>query len=333
MIYTIFESSFINKEQNFLNYRVYKTFSFENFKGYLSNASGSSSDSFDEFDNIFTTKLNKHAPKEKKLIRGSSKCHINRNLGHAMKMSSLKNIANKTKNPNDIKNYKRQRNYVVNLNKNAKFEYFNRLNSKESKPFWVSCKPYLSNKHSKADTGITFTENVELVLKNNKITDSFNEYFETIVEDLDLHYCKDNSELLLDTKSFDRVNNVINKYKNYPRIKNIKKQFQNFGNFSFRVVSLDEVKKIIQDLKKNKFTGGGIAISILKGCDFAFEFLKNCIDKSVENGSFPNSLKEGNITPIFKKDDPLDKSNYRPASTLPLFSKVYEKLIYNQPYD
>ena len=35
-----------------------------------------------------------------------------------MKRSRHKNIANKTKNPNDIKNYKRQRNYVINLNKN-----------------------------------------------------------------------------------------------------------------------------------------------------------------------------------------------------------------------
>ena len=36
------------------------------------------------------------------------------------------------------------------------------------------------------------------------------------------------------------------------------------------------------------------------------------------------------ITPIFKKDDLLDKANYRPVSILPLISKVYERLIYNQ---
>ena len=34
--------------------------------------------------------------------------------------------------------------------------------------------------------------------------------------------------------------------------------------------------------------------------------------------------------PFFKKDDPLDKANYRPVSILPLISKVYERLIYNQ---
>ena len=56
-------------------------------------------------------------------------------IGVRMKRSRLKFIAIKTKHCNDTKNYKRQRNYVVNLNKNGKFEYFNRDNSKEGKPF------------------------------------------------------------------------------------------------------------------------------------------------------------------------------------------------------
>ena len=43
-----------------------------------------------------------------------------------MKRSKLKNKVNKTKLPVDINNHKKQRNYVVNLNGSAKFEYFNR---------------------------------------------------------------------------------------------------------------------------------------------------------------------------------------------------------------
>ena len=69
---------------------------------------------------------------------------------------------------------------------------------------------------------------------------------------------------------------------------------------------------------------------MLKESEFTFECLKNCINHSIEEtGIFPSSLKLGNITPIFKKDDPLDKSNYRPVSILPLL-KVYERIIYNQ---
>ena len=83
-------------------------------------------------------------------------------------------------------------------------------------------------------------------------------------------------------------------------------------------------------MKNNKSVGGEIPIQILKESEFTFEILTNCINKSIETGCFPDSLKEANITPIFKKDDPLDKSNYRPVSILPLISKVYERLIYNQ---
>ena len=69
----------------------------------------------------------------------------------------------------------------------------------------------------------------------------------------------------------------------------------------------------------------------MKESEFTFECLKNCINHLIEEtGIFHSTLKLGNITPIFKKDDPLDKSNYRPVSILPLLSKVYERIIYNQ---
>ena len=82
-----------------------------------------------------------------------------------MKRSRLKNKANKTKDPTDIKNYKKQRNYVANLNKEAKLEYFSKFESNGNKPFWVNCKPYFTNKHSKADTDIMLSENGELIVK------------------------------------------------------------------------------------------------------------------------------------------------------------------------
>ena len=48
-----------------------------------------------------------------------------------MKRFKLKNKANKTKHPVDIKMYKKQRNYVAGLNKQAKFKYFNNLDCKK----------------------------------------------------------------------------------------------------------------------------------------------------------------------------------------------------------
>ena len=33
---------------------------------------------------------------------------------------------------------------------------------------------------------------------------------------------------------------------------------------------------------------------------------------------------------MFKKEDPLDKTNYRPISILPTVSKIFERMLFNQ---
>ena len=43
-----------------------------------------------------------------------------------------------------------------------------------------------------------------------------------------------------------------------------------------------------------------------------------------------NELKIADITPIFKKENPLDKTNYRPISILPTVSKIFERILFNQ---
>ena len=45
------------------------------------------------------------------------------------------------------------------------------------------------------------------------------------------------------------------------------------------------------------------------------------INMSIDSGIFPNRLKEAQVTPLLKKNDPLLKSNYRPVSILPIPSK------------
>ena len=83
-------------------------------------------------------------------------------------------------------------------------------------------------------------------------------------------------------------------------------------------------------MKNNKAAGGDSPLKLLKECDFTYEKLTNCINNSPSKWLFPDSLKRVNITPVHKKNDPLDKENYRPVSTLSLLSKVYERAVFNQ---
>ena len=48
------------------------------------------------------------------------------------------------------------------------------------------------------------------------------------------------------------------------------------------------------------------------------------------NGIFPDELKIGKISPIYKKDNEQLIENYRPVSTLPIFGKIFEKVIYSR---
>ena len=45
---------------------------------------------------------------------------------------------------------------------------------------------------------------------------------------------------------------------------------------------------------------------------------------------FSRRIKAAEVTPIFKKNDDLDKENYRPVSVLPHVSKIFERIMYLQ---
>ena len=53
----------------------------------------------------------------------------------------------------------------------------------------------------------------------------------------------------------------------------------------------------------------------------------------METGSFPEVLKTAKITPIYKKGNREFLENYRPISTLPIFGKIFEKVLYKRLYN
>ena len=156
LIYSVMKTTFKSEEPKKLIYCDYSNFSSECFKDDFMSSICQEKHDYSDFEKKFIDTLNKHAPKKIKTFRGNQKPHINKTLRKAiMKRSQLKNKANKTRNATDILNYKKQRNYVVKLNNQSKKDHFDRLNpEKDSKPFWKSCKPYFSNKHSLGESKI-----------------------------------------------------------------------------------------------------------------------------------------------------------------------------------
>ena len=128
----------------------------------------------------------------------------------------------------------------------------------------------------------------------------------------------------------DTINSIIKKIVCHSRIKAIKKKFKIKSEFSFNFVSTETIKRVINHLDIKKASFCEIPTYHFKKCDFILNTVIICVNEALKTGSLPDSLKCANVRPIYKKDDPFDKKSYRPVSILPLLSKVYERVIYEQ---
>ena len=52
----------------------------------------------------------------------------------------------------------------------------------------------------------------------------------------------------------------------------------------------------------------------------------------MKTGIFPDALDLGKATPVFKNGNPEVLGNYRPVSTVPIFGKIFLKVVYSRIY-
>ena len=96
--------------------------------------------------------------------------------------------------------------------------------------------------------------------------------------------------------------------------------------------SRSEVCEIIKEFQSDK--ASDISVRVLKrvAVHVAEHLSGFNINKSMELGTFPKLLKIGKISPIHKKGDVELLDNYRPISVLPIYGKIFEKILYNRLY-
>ena len=54
---------------------------------------------------------------------------------------------------------------------------------------------------------------------------------------------------------------------------------------------------------------------------------------SIDQSVFSDKIKKAQVTPLYKKNDQLLKTNYRPVSVLSIFSKIFGKILEQQLSD
>ena len=336
LIYTMLKSTFVKLPPKKIVYRCYRNFCEQDFLNDLIEAMSQLENfnleiKYEQFEKSFESVLDKHAPMKSKYIRGSEKSHMDSGLKKAiMKRTNLLNKFRKTKSSTDLNAYRAQRNLVTHLNRKAKKQHFEKAiecSKSDSKVFWKSCKSFFSN----SDPGnceINLNRNGLSILDDAEITKTFNEHYNKITKSLDLHDWNPLYQSALE----NRVLKAIDKFQNHPSIINIKSNADPlYSVFKFHEVSVEDVHAIVMKLDCSKKVSGPIPTKILKNSSIVFSpILTNCINHCIRTGNFPNSLKLADITPVPKQSNCHEASDYRPISILPLLSKVFERVFYNQ---
>ena len=95
---------------------------------------------------------------------------------------------------------------------------------------------------------------------------------------------------------------------------------------------MSDLSKIVNGLNPNKAHAGhdNISIKMIQICgDPLMHPLKLIFEAAIRSGCFPDTWKKGNIIPFHKKESKNLVKNYRPISFLPVFGKIFEKVLYN----
>ena len=96
--------------------------------------------------------------------------------------------------------------------------------------------------------------------------------------------------------------------------------------------TVNEVESAIKELQDKKAASpNSITSKILKNNkDVSSKPLCDLINLVFMSGTFPQQIKTAKIISIYKKEDPLDCTNYRPITFLSNLGKLIEKLIHSR---
>ena len=337
MVVTVLKTSFKKGPPKVISYRDYRNFTYSDFRRDLE-ARFSINDlcimSNDKFVEEFMIILEIHAPVKQKVLRCNHSPFITKVIRkEIMKRTLLRNRFLKCKSLVSKNLYNKQRNYCTHLIKKAKKDYYSKLHPScvaSSKKFWKAVKPLFTDKILTGDN-IVLIENQQIISDKDKIAEIFNIFFSNAVQSLGI--VTDNMGAIISDDDFsDPILGAINKYNDHPSIIKIKQVTSNKNNFSFSHTNIEAVESEIQSLDiRSSCPISNIPPKVIKeNLDiFSIKLYKD-FNQALDDKIFPENCKLADITPAHKKSNKMDKSNYRPVSTLPAIAKIFERLLYYQ---
>ena len=272
------------------------------------------SDSFHTFHTELVTSLNKHAPE--KLVRIKEKRIKNPWMSKGLKNSLIKSKKLYEKALIDPALWSKYKEFMVILRKckrKLKLNYYqNKCNDfiKNGKKMWNLINKINGKINDKTCIIDYLKVNNIKYLIGKDISNQFGKYFASVGKELAL--------------KIEEPKTPLHKYLN--KIKtNSKCMF-------FEPTSLQEVSNIIHSLKPKNSSGyDDISNKLLKKLHpVILKPFTEVINRSLEEGIFPNDMKRSDTIPLHKRKEKFLTTNYRPISLLLTLSKILEKVVYKR---
>ena len=270
-------------------------------------------DSVDNNEEKLTNKLleicSQIIPNRTITVRQNDLPWITNNIRKAMRKRDR--LRRKLKLNNNLYNknkYKKIRNEVVNLLRNAKRNYHNDLCNKiksnkfASKDWWKLIKQLSNKSRNNTNIQVLLSETGTAVTDDTEKANILNRFFalQSTIDDKHSPLPPDDDDT--------PVQNIIDSINITP------------GDVMDILKTLDTSKALGHDLVSPRL--------LKEGYNELSTPLSKLFNLSMRAKTFPSKWKISNVVPIFKKSDPKKPENYRPISLLSVTSKIFEKCVY-----
>ena len=274
--------------------------------------------SFDMFMNVLNTGMDNYMPEvtktlpSKKIIREP---WVTKGIVNCVR--KCKRLYSKSLNTNMIQDrtkYVEYRNVLNKAKRNAKCMYYNNFfveNYGNVKKSWKMLNKLIGRSNDKSCIPDCILHNGNKISDVNEMSENYNLFFGTI------------------GKCYaEKIPKAVKSFKDYLGTKCP-------TEIEFKETTPLTIAKIIKSLPNKKSSGHDEINNVLvkRICNGICAPLSMIVNKSMSEGKVPDTLKKAIVIPLYKGGDKKFITNYRPISLLPVFSKVLEKVIYEQVYD
>ena len=264
--------------------------------------------------------INEIAPFKKLCVKGDTSEWVD---DEVLKAINARNKFFKTfklsRSYNDDLQYKRSRNYVQNIIKSKKRNFFTtKLSENVGKPkeLWKTLRKLGLPSKERPISAMSLKKEGNVVFDGKSICEILKDFFSNLATNLV-------KKLPTPTGIYGMIS--VERYYSQLNLQN--------RNFSLNPTTNSVVLKLLEDINPTKAVGiDNIGGKFLKdGAVILADPITKLCNLSIKVSKFPQQCKIAKLKPLYKnKGSKVETKNYRPISLLPLVSKLFEKVIHTQ---